>query len=99
MKLFVLLTTFSSALFFSQTTKRPLIIKTDSTSVDKLSFKSLQDSTLVKRDLILVKKPSDSLYLSLVKKTTDTEMIEILNSDKSKNLLVKAENPKALPKK
>lgn len=99
MKLLVLLTTFSSALFFSQVTKRPLIIKTDSTSVEKLSFKNLQDSTSMKKDLILIKKPSDSLYLSLVKKKTDAEMIEILNADKSKNLIVKIEDPKALPKK
>lgn len=99
MKLFILFTTFSSALFFSQSLKRPLIIKSDSTAVEKFSFKKPLDSVSLKRDLILVKKPSDSLYLSLVKKKTDTEMIEILTAGKQKDLIVKFDDPKALPKK
>ncbi|KQS92260.1 hypothetical protein [Chryseobacterium sp. Leaf394] len=99
MKLLVLLTTFSSALFFSQSTRTPLNIKSDSISLDKLYFTKPHDSILVKKDLLLVKKPSDSLYLSLVKKKTDAEMIEILNAGKTKDLIVKIEDPKAFPKK
>ncbi|KQT18311.1 hypothetical protein ASG31_06175 [Chryseobacterium sp. Leaf404] len=99
MKLFIFFTTFSSALFFSQTAEKPLIIKNDSTAVEKFSFKKPLDSASLKRDLMLVKKPSDSLYLSLVKKKTDTEMIEILTAGKQKDLIVKFDDPKALPKK
>lgn len=90
------------AIYFAQTTPelRPKL-KIDSITIPKLDTKmlngSLRYNPLQKQDSlqysILSKKPSDSLYLSLVKKESNQEMIKILNSADKKRQVAKIQTP------
>ncbi|WP_312077427.1 hypothetical protein [Chryseobacterium sp.] len=104
MKFALLFTLSASSLYFAQEKREKIFIpKSDSTLIFKKDAKPALQDSLTTQDSIkysmLVKKPADSLYLSLVKKTPDANMIKILNSGKREKLIVKLEKPEQEIKK
>lgn len=104
MKIAVLFTLLASSLYFAQEKREKIFIpKQDSILIFKQGKNPFPKDSIIANDSMkysmLVKKPEDSLYLSLVKKTPDATMIKILNSGKREKLIVKLEEPKLETKK